>query len=260
MKRFLVCLLALSLSGVISASAADKVVRAVQKRLKHERFYFGKVDGVYNSETAVAISRYQIRSGLEINGRIDPETANALGVKLRAQPLPAPPAAAETWRQLRKSDPRFLAGERRKKKPPTANPLVVDPTTRTLVLSRERLRDYVAGFILAGLDPQVGAEMEFFGDQVDYFDDGMIGREKIRRDLERYDRRWPERRFWLAGEVNVEPRPDSLLRVTFPLRFELRNGSKHVSGKVMKTLLVEVMGEDLNIVGVSEKRINETEH
>jgi hypothetical protein len=254
MKRFFLCLLAVSLSGILSSFAADKTVRAVQKRLKHERFYFGKVDGVYSSETAVAVSRYQIRHGLQINGRIDPETANALGVKLSAEPMPAPPAAAETWRQLRKSDPQFLAKQRRKKEPPTANPLVVDPNTRTLVLSRERLRDYVAAFVLAGLDPQVGAELEFFGDEVDYFDDGTMEREKIRSDLEKYNRRWPERRFWLAGEVNVEPQPDSLLRVTFPLRFELLNGSKYATGEVMKTLIVEVVGEDLNIVGVKEQR------
>ena len=80
------------------------------------------------------------------------------------------------------------------------------------------------------------------------------GREKIRRDLRAYNRRWPERRFWLAGEVEVEPQADSRLRVTFPLRFELRNGSKRASGKVLKTLIVEVTGEDLQIVSVNERK------
>ena len=122
------------------------------------------------------------------------------------------------------------------------------------MLSRERLRDYVAAFVLAGLDPGVDAELEFFADRVNYFNEGVVGREKIRRDLQRYNQRWPSRRFSLAGEVEVEPRPDSRLRVTFPLRYELRNSSKHSSGQVRKTLIVEVTGEDLQIVGVDEQR------
>ncbi|MFL6531291.1 MAG: hypothetical protein ACJ8KX_12535, partial [Chthoniobacterales bacterium] len=109
-------------------------------------------------------------------------------------------------------------------------------------------------FVLAGLDPQVGAELEFFGDRVHYYNDGFVGREKIRGDLQRYAAHWPQRRFWLAGEVQVEPQPESRLRVTFPLRYDLQNGAKHKTGKVKKTLLLEVVGEDLQIVGVDERK------
>ena len=124
----------------------------------------------------------------------------------------------------------------------------------TFALSPERLRDYIGAFVLAGIDPQIGAEREFFSERVRYYDDGVVSREKIGRDLEQYAARWPERRFWLAGEIKVEPQPDSLVRVTFPLRFELRNGSRHSSGKVEKTLLLEVTGDDLQIVAVNESK------
>ena len=33
-------------------------------------------------------------------------------------------------------------------------------------ISTDRLRDYVGAFVLAGLDPRVGAEADFFADQV----------------------------------------------------------------------------------------------
>jgi hypothetical protein len=108
--------------------------------------------------------------------------------------------------------------------------------------------------VLAGIDPQIGAELEFFSERVRYYDDGVVTRDKIRRDLAEYAARWPERRFWLAGEVKVEPQPDSLVRVTFPLRFDLRHGSRHSSGKVEKTLLLEVTGDDLQIVAVNESK------
>ena len=118
----------------------------------------------------------------------------------------------------------------------------------------ERLRDYVGAFVLAGLDPQVGAEAAFFADRVQSYNEGMKDREKIREDLKRYDSRWPGRKFWLAGDIKVEPQTDKRVRVTFPLRYELRNGSKHSSGKVDKTLVLERAGNDLQIVAVNERR------
>ena len=120
--------------------------------------------------------------------------------------------------------------------------------------SAERLRDYVAAFVLAGLDKNVGAEAEFFADRVDYYDQGVMDREKIRQDLKRYDERWPERHFWVAGKVSVEPQSEKRVRVTFPLGFKLRNGNKQSSGKVEKTLVLEPAGDDLQIVAVNEHK------
>jgi hypothetical protein len=118
--------------------------------------------------------------------------------------------------------------------------------------SMDRLRDYVAAFVLAGLDKNVGAETEFFADRVQYYDQGVMDREKIRQDLKRYDERWPERHFWVAGKINIEPQSDNRVRVTFPLGFKLRNGSKQSSGKVDKTLVLKPAGNDLEIVAVNE--------
>jgi peptidoglycan hydrolase-like protein with peptidoglycan-binding domain len=120
--------------------------------------------------------------------------------------------------------------------------------------STERLRDYVGAFVLAGLDPQIGSEAAFFADRVQYYDEGIKDREKIRQDLKRYDARWPERQFRLAGDITVEPDSDNRVRVTFPLKYELRNRSKHSSGKVDKTLVLEQAGDDLQIVAVNERK------
>ncbi|MDQ6809559.1 MAG: peptidoglycan-binding protein, partial [Verrucomicrobiota bacterium] len=263
---------------VTSAWAADNV-RDVQTKLKDGGFYFGPVDGALSSDLSAAVTRYQIRHGLQITGNLNPETSKALGVKPEVtSAVEAPPAAgAETWRQLRKPNQQFFdrahqAGARSPaptspsvrtesassaptSDSPTAALVPAEPgDNSTFVLSPERLRDYIGAFVLAGLDPRVGSELEFFADRVRYFDDGVVDREKIRGDLHRYDAKWPRRRFWLAGDLNVEPQPDSRLRVSFPLRFDLRNGSKHSSGQVEKSLLLEVRGEDLQIVAVNERR------
>jgi hypothetical protein len=121
-------------------------------------------------------------------------------------------------------------------------------------MSTERLRDYVGAFVLAGLDPHVGSETDFFASRVQYYDEGVIGREKIRKDLQRYAARWPERRFWLDGDITAERQNGNRVRVTFPLRYELRKGGKHSSGKINKTLVLEAASDDLQIVSVNERK------
>ncbi len=275
MKRFLLPVLLIGICGIATLFGDDNV-RAAQERLKEGGFYFGEANGDYNSETAAAVSRYQIRNGLPITGQLDAETAKALGVTSPTE-VPLNSAGSDTWRRLRKADQQFLKKLNSGQIPPPAAASDVNAAARptvqpgdaaqpprpspsagaeasTFVLSRERLRDYVAAFVLAGLDPHVGAELEFFGDEVNYFDSGVIGRDQIRGDLRRYGQQWPQRRFWLAGEVDVQPQTDSRIRVTFPLQFDLRNGSQHSSGKVQKTLLLELTGEDLRIAGVTERK------
>jgi len=126
------------------------------------------------------------------------------------------------------------------------------------------VRDYVAAFVLAGLDRNVGAETEFFADRVKYYDQGVIDREKIRNNLQNYAARWPQRRFWFAGNITIEPQQLSIIigvperrkrvRVAFPLRYELRNGATYSSGTVNKTLVLEPVGDDLQIVAISERK------
>jgi hypothetical protein len=136
---------------------------------------------------------------------------------------------------------------------PAPAPPAIAPTGDA---STERLRDYVAAFVLAGLDRNVGAESEFFADRVEYYDQGIMDREKIREDLKRYDERWPERHFWITGAINIEQQNDNRARVTFPLRFKLRNANKTLNGKVEKTLVLEPAGDDFQIVAVNERKAN----
>ncbi|HEY0369941.1 MAG TPA: peptidoglycan-binding domain-containing protein [Chthoniobacterales bacterium] len=231
------------LAVFLVSALADDNVRAVQTKLKQSGFYFGAVDGQPSSDLSAAITRYQIRNGLQITGKLDAETSKALGVRAEAASAASNPNA-ETWRRLRTEVPN--------ESPKQALEPAADGSK--MVLSPERLRNYVAAFVLAGLDPQIGAELEFFGDRVRYYNDGLVDRAKIRGDLQRYAARWPERRFWLAGDVQVDPQPDSTLRVTFPIRYELRNGAKHSAGKIRKTLVLEVVGNDLQIIGVDERK------
>ena len=263
------------------AGWADDNVREVQMKLREGGFYSGEIDGAYSSELAAALARYQIRNGLPISGQLDVDTSKALGTK------PAVTTAAndrarssEVWRRLRMGDQETLAktnarftlspGAEPQRAPdpaqsgPAATDATIEPETQsigspstessTTNVSPEQLRDYVGAFVLAGLDPHVGAEADFFADRVRYYDEGEIGREQIRRDLRRYAARWPERRFWLDGDITVERHNGNRVRVTFPLRYELRKGDKHSSGKIDKAIVLDRAGDDLEIVAVNERK------
>jgi peptidoglycan hydrolase-like protein with peptidoglycan-binding domain len=281
MKRFLFCALALSICGLASVSA-DETVRAVQKRLKEQGFYRGEENGVDDSATQAAVSRYQIHNGLSITGRLDSETISALGITGAKRDVRTPKIGEDVWRYLRKSDQerilQMMTDDSARARPGSASARTaaspsppaegaiaqqesVGSNTSTRATANdlaakdhERLRDYVGAFVLAGLDSRTGSELEFFADRVDYFGKPDQRREAIKQDLERYNRQWPDRRFWLAGDLEVEPQSDGRLIVTFPLRYELRHGSKQTSGQVEKTLVLQAAGEDLQIVGVNERK------
>ena len=121
-------------------------------------------------------------------------------------------------------------------------------------LSKARLRDYVAAFVLAGLDP--ASEIEFFADRVTYYDSGVEDRATIEKDLRSYKAQWPNRKFRVAGDIRIDRENDQRLRVTFPLSFDLSNGQKRSAGKVEKSLILEPAGgDDLRIVAVTERLI-----
>lgn len=258
--RRLIAIPLLILIGVFAAHA-DDAIRSVQARLKKDGFYYGAINGAYDAETSAAVTRYQIRNGLQITGQLDAQTAKALGGSAAIKDPSSAGGDPETWRTLRKTDQQFLESLSSGDVPDStpvrgdATPSAADATSRfSSAPNHEHLRDYVAAFVLAGIAPRVGSELEFFAERVDYFGEKNVTREKIRRDLERYDARWPERRFWLAGELNVQSRPGKGVTVTFPLRYELRNRTGKASGRVQKTLVLKRRGEDLQIIGVDEKK------
>lgn len=266
----------------VDAGWADDNVREVQMKLRDGGFYSGEIDGAYSSELALALTRYQIRNGLPITGQLDVDTSEALGVKPAVTTTADNRAqSSEVWRRLRKGDQQTVAkadarvtpspGVESPRAPVTSAKSSLAATDGTMQpethpigsastesaatnISTERVRDYVGAFVLAGLDPHVGAEADFFANRVRYYDEGVIGREQIRRDLQRYAARWPERRFWLDGNITVEPQDGNRVRVTFPLRYDLRKGDKHSSGKIDKTIVLEPAGEDLEIVAVNERK------
>jgi peptidoglycan hydrolase-like protein with peptidoglycan-binding domain len=89
---------ALIFIGSLTLTQADQMTESVQQALKDQGFYYGEVTGEMNANLTAAIRRYQIRNGLQVNGQLNSETLQSLGINssASAQPAakPAPPNPA----------------------------------------------------------------------------------------------------------------------------------------------------------------------
>jgi peptidoglycan hydrolase-like protein with peptidoglycan-binding domain len=282
MRQFL---LAVAIGLAVAASVyADDNVRAVQEKLRDAGFYSGEIDGAYSSQLADALTRYQSGNNLSVTGQLDVDTSKALGAKPAVtNNRAAPEQSSETSRHSRRRVEQTLTDAREESsadaeatesntemqprsapaatartsseitEPASAPPATIAGSSGGGDMSTERLRDYVGAFVHAGVDPEVASEADFFANRVKYYDQGVIDREQIRNDLQEYAARWPERHFWFADNITIEPPHRKRVRVTFPLRYELHNGAAYSSGTVNKTLVLEPAGDHLQIVAVSER-------
>ena len=88
---------ALIFIGSLAVARADQVIESVQQTLKDQGFYYGEITGQMSADLTAAVRRYQIRSGLQVNGELNAETLQSLrSSSASAQPgaKPASPSPA----------------------------------------------------------------------------------------------------------------------------------------------------------------------
>ncbi len=294
MKQSLLLLAVLTVCGVIFAQTDANVVK-VQSWLKAEGFYSPNPSGVLDSETRAALTRYQIRHGLTVTGRLDAATVKELNASA-PKPQPTPEALAGSWKRLPSGEMEFVqqppppaaasSGASSpvavlsppSAPPPAEIPAAAPSTTQTSTgppaplpakaaqpegpasgsetMNPESLRDYVEAFVQAGVARPQGSEIKFFADTVDYFGRANVSRQEIQRDLVRYNKKWPHRQFWIDGDIQFQQQQSgNQIKIVFPLRYQLRNGSRYASGRVLKDLtLVKTPSNEMQIVAVNERR------
>jgi Putative peptidoglycan binding domain len=250
MKRF--GLLSILFLCSIPRFHADDQIAAVQEKLKSRGFYYGEVDGENSNETAAAITRFQVRNGFQVTGELNEETLRSLGLTL-SQPLEQNAAnysgpKIEAWRALREQDREFL--RRTTSSQPTGQ------TSNQSLSLTDQIRDFIAGFVVAGITSDVEPELQFYADKADYYDSGLVGKDFIRNDILRYNQKWPVRQYWLEGDVRIldgiEADP---IAVQFQIRYVVQNQQKESRGTAIKTLKLRKIQDGLEIISVREKTL-----
>ena len=147
---------------------------------------------------------------------------------------------------------------------PAATPFPSTPApppsaARRRQLTPEETRAFLTRYLLAGQTNDTPGEIAFYGDRVDYFDDGVVDRRFIEADVARYDRRWPQRRFTLLDPVTVFASPDGAPdNFVAHFRYAFTNKGAHysVDGKTDNAFTLQDDGSGgLRIIGMKEQRI-----
>jgi peptidoglycan hydrolase-like protein with peptidoglycan-binding domain len=234
---------------------ADAQIAAVQETLKSYGFFNGDVTGENNSETAAAITRFQVRRGLEVTGELNEETLRAL--ELTPSHAATPNAEdhsqprIEAWRALREQDREFL------KRTASSQPTDQVGEQISEASSMDQIRDFIAGFVVVGIGQDVEAELQFYSEEAEYYDSGLVTREFIRKDILRYDQNWPVRRYWLDGDIRIlnglEADP---IEVQYQIKYFVKNPRKESSGAAVKTLKLRKTRNGLEITSVRETTLN----
>ncbi|PYK13208.1 MAG: hypothetical protein DME65_02420 [Verrucomicrobia bacterium] len=96
---------ALIFIGSLMLARADQMIESVQQALKDQGFYYGEITGQMSSDLTAAVRRYQIRNGLQVNGQLNSETLQSLGVnssaaaRSAAKPVSPSPALPNSGNQ-----------------------------------------------------------------------------------------------------------------------------------------------------------------
>ena len=252
MKTF--SLLTLLMLCLFEGVNADPKIAAVQQALKSHVLYLGEVTGEIDNATAAAITRFQARRGLEVTGELNEETLQALGLD-RAPPAPATTSESsatrpEPWRELRQQDKEFL------KELNSTQPTQTDGQALQADLL-EQIRDFIAGFVVVGIDENVEAELQFYALKANYYDSGVVTRDFIGRDIRRYNQKWPTRRYWLVGDIRVlnDPQADPL-EVQYRIKYAVKNQEQERTGTAVKTVKLQKTSSGFEITSVREKTLN----
>ncbi len=249
----------------------------MQSTLKTKGYFYGAPDGNFDLETHNAIRRFQIHEGLPVNGELDGPTAKAIGV---TAPDKAPSAASapagspvtrgesagppqqtdrELLRRLEEQTPAVRIAVHPTPEPATPVPLAPVPKPLPAIPSPSNpgteAAAFVSRYLVAGASPDVDGEVSLYANAVDYFNDGRVNHEFIRRDTTNYRRRWPRRDYLLEGKpAVVRSSPDgNSIAVRFRLRYRVQAGLQSAAGRTESTMELQRTPEgNLTIVAIKE--------
>ncbi|MEA3188050.1 MAG: hypothetical protein QOD99_1880 [Chthoniobacter sp.] len=226
-------------------AAADETLRRVQEELRKRNIYYGEIDGKKTSEFVAALQHYQGRKGFAQTGELDSET-------LRSLDLSAGNAPANAWPDVAvlKSD-HALAQKTESSPPP-----VLEAEPAGSPFDPARVREFLDAYMHDSETNNLGAEMSYYSDPLDYFDDGVVNLDFVKRDIKSYYKRWPQRKYEVANlEPSVVPAHPEQIALKFRLKFKVQNAQHTVTGQTENVFTLKAEGSNYKIVAVRERRV-----
>jgi len=251
-----------------AVARADETVRQVQEELRKRNLYFGNIDGQDSAVLTDAVKRYQARKGFAVTGKVDGDTATSLHIQVAivasAEPLPDVPVLKSDTASAMPESQR-LALQREAEEHPELSPSPPPPAESPAPeqnLTPERVDKLVRDYLHDAETTDIAKQVNYYAFPVHYFDHGDVSREFVTADTKNYVKRWPERKYTLAGPVTfLAAGNDSETNVEFTIGFALRSNARSTRnkavGRTKNWWTLRSQGDELKIVAIREARIRE---
>ncbi len=120
-------------------------------------------------------------------------------------------------------------------------------------ITKEEISAFVRRLLYLNGRKDLAAVAPFYADKVDYYDRGIVSRDKVLQDLKYYFRNWAEIDTRLDGDVMMTGFEPEVRIVKFISSFSVRNEKKSIAGKTENIWQIERKNGELRLIDVKQK-------
>ena len=120
--------------------------------------------------------------------------------------------------------------------------------------------DFVRQFVAANQSKDANAALALYAPTVDYFDDHQADQALIRRDIDKYNERWPVRHDEIEGDIHLQEKvPDKDYVANFKLNFYAESLPRAIwtKGQFAIDLHITIVDGIPRISGIKEKMLHQ---
>jgi len=120
-------------------------------------------------------------------------------------------------------------------------------------VTKEEISAFVRRLLYLNGRKDLAGVAAFYADKVDYYDRGIVSRDKILQDLKYYFRNWAEIDTRLDGDVVMAGFEPEVRIVKFISSFSVKNEKKSVTGKTENIWTIQRINGELRLIDVKQK-------
>jgi hypothetical protein len=120
-------------------------------------------------------------------------------------------------------------------------------------ITREEISAFVRRLLYLNGTKDLRAVAPFYADKVDYYDRGIVSRDKVLQDLKYYYRNWAEIDTRMDGEVVMAGFEPEVRIVKFISSFSVKNEKKSIAGKTENIWKIQRISGELRLIDVKQK-------
>jgi hypothetical protein len=126
-------------------------------------------------------------------------------------------------------------------------------------ITKEEISAFVKRLLYLSGRKDLAAVAPFYADKVDYYDRGVISRDKVLQDLKYYFRNWAEIDTQLDGDVLMTGFEPEVRIVKFVSSFSVKNEKKSIAGKTENIWQIQRINGELKLIDIKQKILKREE-